>query len=80
MVGPRKDSDNDEPTGALFKGRRPKIRPKWPISINFWNIWAQNTVWEIYRKIPLFGVLELGELEYPFFFVHRGTWPSANEI
>ena len=24
-VGPRKDSDNDEPTGALFKGRRPKI-------------------------------------------------------
>ena len=50
------------------------IREKWPISINFWNIWARNTVWEIYRKIPLFVVLELGELKYPIFLFHRGTW------
>ena len=49
-------------------------RAKWPISINFWNIWARNTVWEIYREIPLFVVLELGELEYPIFLFQRGTW------
>ena len=47
---------------------------KWPISINIWNIWARNTVWEIYREIPLFVVLELGELEYPIFLFQRGTW------
>ena len=53
---------------------------KWPISMNFENIWAWNTVCVIISYLPLFGVLELGELEYPFFLVHRGTWPSANEI
>ena len=45
-------------------------RPKWPISIKFRNIWPKNTVCEISREIPLFGVLELGELEYPLFLVH----------
>ena len=49
-------------------------RPKWPISINCRNIWPNSTVCEIISHLPLFGVLELGELEYPFFFVHRGTW------
>ena len=47
---------------------------KWPISINFWNIWARNTVWEIISYLPLFVVLELGELEYPILLFHRGTW------
>ena len=47
--------------------------PKWPISINFRNIWPKNTVCEIIRQIPLFLVLELGELEYPLFLIHRGT-------
>ena len=46
---------------------------KWPISINFRNIWPKNTVCEISREIPLFLVLELGELEYPIFLIHRGT-------
>ena len=53
---------------------------KWPISINFENIWAWNTVCVIISYLPLFGVLELGELEYPLFLVHRGTWPSASGI
>ena len=44
-----------------------KCWPKWPISINCRNIWPKNTVCEISREIPLFGVLELGELEYPLF-------------
>ena len=47
---------------------------KWPISINIWNIWAWNIVWEIYREIPLFVELELGELEYPIFLFQRGSW------
>ena len=49
------------------------LRAKWPISINFRNIWTRITVWKIYRKIPLFVVLELGELEYPIFLFQRGT-------
>ena len=42
-------------------------RPKWPISINCRNIWPNSTVCEIISHLPLFGVLELGELEYSFF-------------
>ena len=33
--------------------------PKWPISMNFENIWAWNTVCVIINYLPLFGVLEL---------------------
>ena len=54
-------------------GNYTQLRPKWPISIKFRNIWPKDTVCVIIRHLPLFGVLELGELEYPFFFVHRGT-------
>ena len=49
-------------------------RAKWPISMNFGNIWAWNTIWEIISYLPLFVVLKLGELEYPLFLIHRGTW------
>ena len=57
---------------SLLKLRR-KRGPKWPISINCRNIWPNSTVCEIIRHVPPFGVLELNELEYPIFFVHRGT-------
>ena len=43
---------------------------KWPISTNFGNNWVRNTVSEIIREVPLFVVLELGELEYPLVFIH----------
>ena len=51
-----------------------ETRPKWPISINCRNIWPNSTVCEIISHLPLFGVLELGELEYPIFLFQRGTW------
>ena len=50
------------------------IGAKWPITINYWNILPRNTVWEKYSNIPLFVVLEFGELEYPIFLFQRGTW------
>ena len=50
-----------------------KTGAKWPISINFGNIWARNTVWEIISYVPLFVVLELTKLEYLLFLIHRGT-------
>ena len=59
---------------CLTKQIELKLGPKWPISINCRNIWPKNTVCEIISHLPLFGVLELGELEYPLFFVHHGTW------
>ena len=37
---------------------------KWPITINFGNNLPRNTVSEQYSNVPLFWVLELGELEY----------------
>ena len=46
------------------------LGPKWPISMNVGNIWAWNTVCVIISYLPLFGVLELGELEYHIFLIH----------
>ena len=43
---------------------------KWPITINFGNNLSRNTVPEQYRDLPLFLVLELGELEYHIFLIH----------
>ena len=45
-------------------------RAKWPITINFGNNLSRNTVSEQYRDLPLFLVLELGELEYHIFLIH----------
>ena len=58
--------DNHGEFNGLLQGA------KWPITINFRNIWAQNTVWEIIRYIPLFLVLELTKLEYHVFLIHPG--------
>ena len=55
---------------ALSKG------PKWPNTINSWNILPKNTVLEQYSDLPLFVVLELGELEYHIF---NPTWPDDME-
>ena len=45
---------------------------------------VRNTVWEIYKNVPLFVVLELGELEYPIFLFQRGTrrgiWNLKNKL
>ena len=46
------------------------IGAKWPITINFGNNLSNNTVSEQYRDLPLFLVLELGELEYHVFLIH----------
>ena len=42
---------------------------KWPITINFGNILPRNTVSEQCSNLPLFLVLELGELEYHIFLI-----------
>ena len=47
-----------------------KTWAKWPITINFGNNLPRNTVSEQYRNLPLFLVLELGELEYHIFLIH----------
>ena len=58
-------------------GSSPKVHglltwEKWPITINFGNNLSRNTVSKQYRNLPLFLVLELGELEYQVFLIHPG--------
>ena len=43
-----------------------------PLALIF-EIFRPETLFVNYRKVPLFVVLELGELEYPIFLFQRDT-------
>ena len=65
--------------GLNPKGKA-RVRAKWPITINFGNILLKNTVSEQYSNLPLFMVLELGELEYHFFKSTVARWRGKGEL